>query len=249
MHSLYVFDFLQTVSVQLKDMLENLNETTLDELSLAELTRYQREIGSHQGVYVVHYDGSPKYVGKANNVADRLAQHLTKLSGRKGIDPAAVGYKSLLLDKSMSTAANEDILITLFKAEYDDMWNGVGFGPKDPGQQRDTTKPGKFDQTYPIIDDYAVELETDEHGALRLGDMFAAMKDQLPYVFRYDVSAAELDQSIVLTDPERSARHLLQAAVNVLGAGWNGAVISYGMVLYKNAKHYPYGEEIIPLQP
>src|SRR5471030_906153 len=83
LHSLYVFDFLQTVSFQLKEMLEALDETVLDEHTLAELARYQREIGSHQGVYVLHYGGTPKYVGKANNVADRLSQHLTKLSGRK----------------------------------------------------------------------------------------------------------------------------------------------------------------------
>jgi hypothetical protein len=246
LHSLYVFDFLQTVSLQLKDMLDGLDETVLDQQSLVELARYQREIGSQQGVYVIHYNGAPKYVGKANNVADRLSQHLTKLHGRKGIQRGAIGYKSLLLDKSMSTAANEGILISMFGEEHEDMWNGGGFGPKDPGKERDTTKPGKFDQAYPIIDDFPVDLKTDERGGIQLGDLFAAMKAQLPYVFRYSVPAAELGEMIVLTSPDRSARELLRAAVAHLGEGWKGAIISYGMVLYQTAKHYPHGEEITP---
>lgn len=246
MYSLYVFDFLQTVSVQLKEMLGRLEETILDEKALRELERYQREIGSRQGVYVVHYKGAPMYVGKADDVADRLSQHLAKLRGRKGIVAQAIGYKALALDKSMSTAANEKILIEMFKEDNKDMWNGAGFGPKDPGKERDTTKPGKFDRTYPILDRFPVELKTDEHNSIKLGDMFVAMKAQLPYVFRYHVPADDLQKVLVLPDQDRGARNLLQAAVSLLGAGWKGAVISYGMVLYKSAKHYPYGEEITP---
>ena len=246
MHALYVFDFLQTISLQLKEKLEDLTETVLSPESLQDLTRYQREVDSQQGVYVVHYQGTPKYVGKANNVADRLSQHLTKLLGRQGIDAQAIGYKSLLLDKSMSTAANEGILISMFKAEHKDMWNGGGFGPKDPGKERDTTKPGKFDQTYPIIDDFKINLKTDERNAIQLGEMFNAMKAQLPYVFRFDVPVEALEKTIILVDEDRSARHLLQAAVTFLGEGWKGAIISYGMVLYKTSKHYQYGIELVP---
>lgn len=246
MHSLYVFDFLKTISIQLKERLEDLNETVLSPESLLDLTRYQREVDSQQGVYVVHYQGTPKYVGKANNVADRLSQHLTKLLGRQGIDPAAIGYKSLLLDKSMSTAANEGILISMFKEEHKDMWNGGGFGPKDPGKERDTTKPGKFDQTYPIIDNFKINLKTDEQNRIQLGEMFNAMKAQLPYVFRFDVPVDELEKIITLAGDDRSAHSLLQAAVTFLGEGWKGAIISYGMVLYKTTKHYQYGIELTP---
>lgn len=246
MHSLYVFDFLTTVSVQLKEKLEGLDETMLDKASLADLAKYQRENDSLQGVYVIHYEGQPKYVGKANNVSDRLSQHLTKLSGRKGINPLAIGYKTLLLDKSMSTAANEDILISMFKQEHTGMWNGAGFGPKDPGKERDTTKPGPFDTAYPILDEYLVNLKTDENGAINLKDLVTTMKDQLPYVFRYNVPAEELEKTILLTSDDRRARSLLQTVVSFLGEGWKGAVISYGMVLYKTSKHYPHGEELNP---
>lgn len=246
MHSLYTFDFLRTVSQQLKHTLEALPESVLDDDTLAKLLSYQQEAGTQQGVYVILYDGIPKYIGKANHVRDRLAQHLTKLRGRRGIDLQRLGYKALLLDKSMSTAANEDILIGMFKDEQQDMWNGGGFGPKDPGKERDTTKPGQFDREHPIVDDFPINLHLDECGAIGLGKLLAAMKTQLPYVFRYDVPAAELGRTVLVSEVPHIARDLLQAIVTLLGEGWRGAIISYGMVLYKTSKHYPHGEELNP---
>lgn len=246
MQSIYVFDFLMTVSAQLKERLENMGESLLDANALRDLSAFQDKSDSRQGVYVLHYDGSPVYLGKANNVSARLFQHLEKLSGRQHIDRSLIGYKALLLDKSMSTAANENILIAMFKERYPAMWNGNGFGPKDPGQERDTTKPGWFDKNFPIIEDYDVELETDPDGSIELRSLFVQMKTQLPYVFRYDVPATELDQRVALAGINRDARSLLQAAVKILGAGWKGAVISYGMVLYKTNKEYRYGVELTP---
>lgn len=246
MHSIYVFDFLRTVSLQLKASLQAIGESALTEEALEELRLFQAAHDSMQGVYVIHYAGRAVYVGKANNVSERLGQHLLKLRGRKGIEARNIGYKALLLDKSMSTAANEDILISMFREENDEMWNGAGFGPKDPGKERDTTKPGKFDRTFPIEDAYEIALPVAAGGALSLRELFSRMKAQLPYVFRYDVPAEELDRQLTLPYTPFSARTLLQAAVTALGDGWKGAIISYGMVLYKTTKHYPHGEEILP---
>lgn len=146
----------------------------------------------------------------------------------------------------MSTAANENILIAMFKERHAAMWNGNGFGPKDPGQERDTTKPGWFDKNYPIIADYGVQLALELDGGIALRTLFAQMKTQLPYVFRYDVPAEELERHIPLEGVKHDARSLLQAAVTFLGDGWKGAVISYGMVLYKTSKQYRYGVELMP---
>jgi hypothetical protein len=210
------------------------------------LNEFQTESQSSQGVYLLIYDDQPRYIGKANNVKDRLSQHLTKLSGRRHIDLGLLTYKVLLLDKSMSTAANEDILIGLFKQKYTAMWNGAGFGPKDPGKERDTTKPGKFDQQHPIIDDYPVVIHPDEDGTLQLGQLLTSMKSQLPYVFRYEVPSDELIKRIVVAEVAHVARDLLQAVVSHLGTGWRGAIISYGMVLYQTSKRYPHGTELNP---
>jgi hypothetical protein len=134
----------------------------------------------------------------------------------------------------------------MFKEQYANMWNGAGFGPKDPGQQRDTTKPGRFDQQHPIIEDYKVSINTDQNGAIELRKLLLEIKSQLPYVFRFDVPDAELQSWIHIGDVEHVACDLLQAIVTHLGNGWRGAIISYGMVLYKTNKHYPHGLELDP---
>ena len=244
MYGVYYFDFLKTLSVDLKDALDGLPVTPLDATALSSLRTAQAQNQTPQGVYVVHYNGHPVYVGKANDVSDRLGQHLQKLSGRIGIDLFQVGYKALLLDASMSTAANEDLLISIFRSNHLNMWNGTGFGPKDPGQNRDTTAPGWFDRTHPIKVNFPVNLVA--YSPILLRDLLVSLKAQLPFVFRYDVPRAELNQIINLNGINPDARSLLQAVVTFLGAGWKGAVLSYGMVLYKTTKQYPFGEEIVP---
>lgn len=246
MQDLYVFDFLRTVSQQLKDTLEALKPSPLDDMAIVRLQEFQLELRSAQGVYMLIYNDEPKYIGKANNVKDRLSQHLTKLRGRQNIDLKALAYKVLILDKSMSTAANEAILIGMFKEQYNGMWNGAGFGPKDPGRERDTTKPGKFDQQHPIIDNYHIDIRTGANGAIELGNLLSAMKAQLPYVFRYEVPDDLLSGQISIT-ADNTARGLLQTVVSHLGVGWRGAIISYGMVLYKSTKRYPHGIEVDPI--
>lgn len=248
MHDLYVFDFLRTVSQQLKDTLESLAPSPLNDAAIIRLQEFQAESRSTQGVYMLIYEDKPKYIGKANNVKDRLSQHLTKLCGRKNIDLEALAYKVLVLDKSMSTAANEAILIGMFKEQYGNMWNGAGFGPKDPGKERDTTKPGKFDRQHPIIDDYPINILLDAEETIELGALLNSMKAQLPFVFRYEVPEELLSRKIKIALDEHIARDLLQSVVTHLGLGWRGAIISYGMVLYKTDKRYPHGTEVDPKQ-
>lgn len=246
-HSLYYFDFLRTVSAQLKASLDATKQTSLSVIALAELSSFQKENKSRQGVYVVHYEGQPVYVGKANDVSDRLSEHYQKLTGRKGILIEEVSYKAVLLDKSMSTAANEDILIGMFREDNEKLWNGTGFGPRDPGKERDTTKPGKFDTQFPIKDQLLVDLGVAPGEEITLRSLCKMAKEQLPYIFRYNIPAKKLDQKLILPDICFSARNLLQVVVNELGPGWKGAVISYGMVLYKTTKEYPHGDEILPV--
>ncbi|HWI81517.1 hypothetical protein [Ramlibacter sp.] len=146
----------------------------------------------------------------------------------------------------MSTAANEDVLIKLFKQSHSGLWNGKGFGPKDPGKERDTTKPSWFDEHYPIIEDYPVDGLSD---FLSLKELLETMKEKLPYVFRYKVPKSELGRAINLRGVQRRADHLLQKAVVSLGAGWRGTIISYGMLLYKSKKQYPHGRVITSRSP
>lgn len=242
MHATYNFHFLDTVSEQLCKQLDGLPVTCLHTNSLDTLTQFQAENNARQGVYLLHVGGRPVYLGKADDVRERLAQHLEKLSGRQSIDLTSIGYKALLLDRSMSTAANETVLIGFFQQNHSGMWNNRGFGPKDPGRQRDNTRPSQFDQQHPIRDDFPV-IQADD--TTTVGALLSAMKAQLPYVFRYDIGGHG-NESINLAGVPRTARALLQAVVSRLGAGWKGVVLSFGMVLYRTGDRYEYGAELLP---
>lgn len=244
MHGLYNFHFLNTVSAQLHDQLNAMTDTSLTLVTLGDLAKFQRVNNAVQGVYVLHYKGKPVYVGKASNVRNRLNKHLTKISGRKNIHLADFSYKALLLDKSMSTAANETVLLGLFQQTCAGMWNNGGFGPNDPGKERDTTKPGDFDSAYPIQEKYPISLSSTQ---TTVEDLLKEMKLQLPYVFRYQrLNTAEASTPIDVAGVAQEADSLFQAGVTALGTGWKGAIVSYGMVLYKNSKAYPFGIEIYP---
>jgi hypothetical protein len=241
MHVLYNFHFLNTVSIQLKELLDSTKVTLLNDRKLEDLDKFQNSNDSKQGVYLLHHKDEPVYLGKAENVADRLTQHLRKLRGRKNIQLKSIGYKAILLDKSMSTAANEDILIAMFQKTHEGMWNGKGFGPKDPGKERDTTAPSWFDKNYSIIPDYSVEGLAGNASVLEIAE---TMKLKLPYVFRYNIPQDVGDKQVNLVNVKMDAKSLLTVAVNALGAGWKGVILSYGMILYKTEQVYPHGIEI-----
>ncbi len=242
MHSIYNFHFLDTISKQLNEELKALGESMLHPEAVAALSGYQRLNNAAQGVYVLYYAEAPVYLGKAEDVAERIGQHLRKLLGRRNIDPDQIGYKCILLDKSMSTAANESILIEMFRKDHSGMWNGKGFGPKDPGKERDGTKPSWFDENHPIRLDLPVGGIDEPMPLLAL---CLKLKAQLPYVFRFDLE----DRGADVIDPsgiDKTPLAMLEAIVKHLGSGWRGAMLSFGMVIYKNQKAYPYATIVEP---
>lgn len=244
MHALYNFHFLDTVSQQLHEQLSCMTSTPLTTQTLSMLASFQQANNAVQGVYVLHHHGKPVYVGKASNMRARLQKHMKKISGRHGISLADISYKALLLDKSMSTAANETVLLGLFQKTYTGMWNNGGFGPNDPGQQRDTTEPGDFDSKYPIQEKWPIFLPSPQ---TTVGELLRDMKTQLPYVFRYqNLSATEASIPINVATISPEADALFEAVIRALGVGWKGAILSYGMVLYKNNKAYPFASKVIP---
>jgi hypothetical protein len=242
MHQLFSFDFLNTISKQLHEALDGLVVTKLNADTLRELRECQTANAAKQGVYLLYSDDQPVYLGKADDVAGRLEEHMTKLHGRQHIDADKIGYKAILLEKSMSTAANEDVLIALFTDRHTGMWNGKGFGPKDPGQERDTTRPSYFDSHYPIRLDIDIpDIGDDE----TLNSLCQKMKAHLPWVFRFKLNGRKNDP-INLRGVDRRPEPLLQAVVDRLGAGWRGAVLSFGMVLYESRKEYRFGRVVDP---
>ena len=246
MHAIYSFDFLNTISHQLKTFIDDLRLTPLTPRTLQEFSTFQRENNSKQGVYLIHYEGSPVYLGKADDVADRLGNHYKKLLGRHNIEASKISYKAILLDRSMSTAANEEILIALFRTDYEGMWNGKGFGSKDPGKERDTTKPGPFDEKYPINEQHMVDFGSTS-GSLEF--YLKKAKSELPYHFRFEISKQiTRTTQIALPNAILPADKFLQIIINNLGQGWKGVILSYGMIIYKTEHKYKYGKEITSTQ-
>lgn len=242
MHATYSFHFLDTVSEQLILTLNALPITVLNEAALTKLQDFQNQESAKQGIYLLHYDENPVYLGKATDVRARLSKHLNKLTGRKNLFMSRAGYKALLLDKSLGTAANETLLISIFKQSHSSMWNGQGFGPNDPGKYRDKTQPGTFDSAYPINENWPIDFSEEKTS---IGFLLKNMKSQLPYVLRYEIAGREADQ-VDLTGVPRKARDMLQTIVTKLGAGWKGVILSYGMIIYRTQDSFPFGVEILP---
>lgn len=242
-HKTYAFDFFRIINEQLTAELKTVPATILNDAALAALSSYQYENHVTQGVYVLHEDDTPVYVGKAYDVCERLAQHRGKLIGRQNINIDEIKYQAILLEKSMSTAVNETLLIELYKEVGAAGWNGTGFGPKDPGKERDTTEPGKFDADHPIKSNWPIKISDSDNTAAKVS---AALKKQAPFVFRYKIESEDTNKPMNLISSYMPADSLFTILVETLGQGYRGAILSFGMVLYKNLKKYPYGQTIDP---
>src|SRR2546423_11388635 len=157
MFEFFHFSLPRAVTEHLIERFDHLKPSPLPAEHLQRLAAFQIAEKSTQGVYLIHQGATAVYGGKANDVAARLGQHREKLRARQGIDIEVIGFKALLLDENWSTSANEKLLIGRFKKRGECKWNGSGFGPKDPGKERDTTKPSWFDNAFPIRDDWRDE--------------------------------------------------------------------------------------------
>ena len=240
-YSIYSFHFLDTISEQLKEKLTKLGKTILSTVNLAELKKYQNENKMKKGVYLLYYQEEAVYIGKAGDVEERLKQHYYKLSGRKNIDLNKVYFSCIILDDSMSTAANEELLIKLFKQENKNMWNGSGFGPKDPGRKRDDTKPGEFDTKYPINDEWDLKFTAK---SATVWFFLNSAKNDLPYVFRYEILEDHKQLNVDLSSEDIKVKGFLTEILNVLGSDYQANILSYGITLYRENKKYEYAQSL-----
>lgn len=243
MFDFFHFNLPQAVTEHLFERLDQLRPSPLTAEELEKLVAFQTEKRSNQGVYVIYENETAVYAGKANDLAERLAQHREKLRARLAIDMAAIGYKALLLDEGWSTSANEGLLIKQFKQHGECKWSGTGFGPKDPGKERDTTKPSWFDNTYPVRDDWPVEHIPDQAA---VGDVLKLLKNQLPFLLRYEKLGKAADLSVNLKGIPRNARAVLLKCAEVLGSNWQLTLLKNGFILYPLLKDFKFGRRLHP---
>jgi hypothetical protein len=240
-------EFKLSISKALTDQLHD----ALHELEPATLTtEHLTEVESRQGIYQLYLAGDLVYVGSASgSLRDRLIEHLKKLAGRQHIAAAEVCFTCLYVDEDLTVLAPEERLIRVFQDEGSCAWNGMGFGPHDPGRNRDTTvlRPDHFDARYPIRLDWVCEgLATGHYAAATL---LARLKRNLPYNLRYQNDApARLDYedvNVYVPEDDMAASDVLALIADALPQYQITALPGY-VIMYRETRAYPQGQVIRP---
>jgi len=193
-------------------------------------------------------------VGKADGLKRRLGEHRHKISGRLN-NLADMGFKCLFVHPNWATLAPENSLIKYYRdaSEGECAWNGNGFGPHDPGRERETTNkaPGGFDGQYPIRQDWLCDWI--KAGEVNAADLLKAMKGSLPYLLRYQTAKQKSKEphgdyktlTVKVPRDDMGANDLLRTIAQAL-PGWQATAFPSHMILYKEDRAYTHGQVIWP---
>lgn len=147
----FEIDLITALADQLTAAFEKLEQGALNEANLA-------LVPTEQGVYHLFRSGVLVYVGKASNLKSRLSEHLYKILGRQKIQASEMTFNCLTIHKNWADLAPEATLIAHYKRQSGGLceWNGISFGPHDPGRERETSNkpPDGFDSQFPIRADW-----------------------------------------------------------------------------------------------
>jgi len=209
----------------------------------------------YPGVYQLFEDGDRVYIGKADrDLRERLRQHLWKLSGLQRV--GTMTFMCLRVSQDLAPLTHEKTLIGAYSGD-NNLWNGKGFGPKDPGKERDETKPSRFYKEHPI--NARIEcsyMKPDTYSAL---DFLKQLKKGLPFLFRYQSFTGKNGQQtaerygkvpITVPMPNMAAEDLIRLAAMTLsahGGHWIAQKFVSHVVLYEGNKSYKNGETIYPV--
>jgi hypothetical protein len=242
-HAEFEIDIVKALSDQLLAGFEALRPEPLADLATHNLP-------SGQGVYQLFYDGWLVYVGKADSLPKRLGQHARKIAGRRNIKLSEMSYCCLYVHKNWTALAPETSLIKYFKASGEGRceWNGNGFGPHDPGRQRETTNktPDGFDAIYPIRN--AWPCTGVNAGLWNVGDLLRTMKRELPFLLRFETTGSATkghpdynSKTVEIPAPAMPARELLKLIATNL-PNWQATAFPSHMILYRESREYTHGE-------
>lgn len=246
-HARFEIDIVSALVDQLIAAFACLEVGRLDADSLSALEE-------EQGVYQLYQGPLLVYVGKADRVRSRLQQHLRKLSGRRNVILAEMGYRCLYVHRNWTALAPEESLIRHYRDSGEGVcaWNGNGFGPHDPGRERETTNkpPEGFDAQYPIIDDYPCHWIT--AGDWNIRDLLVQLKEGLPFLLRYECSPSYRrghpdynDVTISLPASGMAANEILRRIAQAL-PGWQATAFPHSAILYRERRAYQFGRVLWP---
>lgn len=215
-----------------------------------------------KGAYVLFENGHPVYAGKTDTrhgFRDRLNRHAFTIQHRRNLDPSTISFKAIRI-LVFSNFDVEAILIgALRKADAGALrWNDSGFGSNDPGHNRETQEPADFDKERPVDIDRPLDwLEPREWDVLPL---LVALKDRLPYVFRYQTDAragggrpmrhtvGHADQraapSVTIAAGD-TIRIVLAKVLAALPEGWQATIFPDRVIIYRETTRYPFALEFM----
>ncbi len=241
----FEIDIISALTEQLVAAFDKLEPGALNEDNL-------KQIPTAQGVYELFLNNQLVYVGKAANLRSRLDDHRWKILGRQNIDITHVTFKCLTVHPNWTALAPEVSLINYHKAQGLAAWNGISFGPHDPGRPRETTNkpPDGFDAQFPIRHDWVPEGV--DAGNWNAAKLLRTMKHRLPYCLRYQdlVGGGHNDYNnteVHVPEAGMTAEALLRLIAQSLPPGWQATRFPSHMILYKENTHYIHGVRIWPV--
>lgn len=195
------------------------------------------------GVYLLIEGDTVRYVGKTDlqsGFQDRLLRHSQYIKHRKNLDARNIRFKAV----SIPVFKNADIELILVR-HYRAVWNGSGFGANDPGVERDTQKPSKFDLEHPV--DVGVPLDFIGTGTQSCRSVLRLLAERLPYTFRYEKKSRQDDlHSELSTEAGATVREVLRSVIGCLPRGmWQATVLHGRVILYPQFREYKFRQEII----
>ncbi|WP_433221949.1 hypothetical protein [Microtetraspora malaysiensis] len=238
----------EALSTQLYAALDRLEPAPLTQENLDALALQAEQLGfpSMSGVYQLFRQEPGKereltYVGKADQpLPNRLQDHLRKLSGRVGISVDEMSFRCLFVEEDLSAVSPEKMLIKRHLKTGKIVWNNRGFGINDPGRERDTTqnKENHFDLEFPI--DLSRKVEGLTPGPQTLREVLQAVKNRIPFNFRFGRLAGIGDRLITLPERGMTVDETFRLIAPHLTDKWQiSALVGWTIMYNDDYKYYP----------
>ena len=138
------------------DLDRGIRDQVVEKLEASPLLGLVEGVGPRDsGIYALYHRGQLVYIGKASRgmtssrrtLRARLGEHCRKISGRQNVDLSEMRCRYLTFDSEWWVWAAE---LSLIQTYQQPVWNGSGFGSKDPGSGRPgTARVSRWDRQFP----------------------------------------------------------------------------------------------------
>ena len=208
-----------------------------------------------QGVYPLHRNGVLVYVGKAENLRNRLSQHRFKIMGRQNIDVAEMSFACVTIHPNWTAPAPESALIQHYAEVTPQRVERHNVRPArprpQPGYNRHTRKG--FDMQFPIRHEWPcefVEERVEYQGAAHTHEGGIAVPPRIRVInknYRARTCGRTTIRTVVCAQGGIGASQLLGLITQRI-PGWQSTRFPGHMILYPESRDYVHGA-IIHRQP